>query len=183
MAAPATIYATQLRQELAERNRVWAKVRPHVESFGSNPVIVYEPENGRHGNFYDPAYSAITAHPDWPRRFDKIHAQGRSLPRPPLDPARRWRELDSCMSSDALLMNILCTPGVSDSPTVRGLLGIDNPADQPAFGFRARVPLANGASTAPRSISAGVVCWSRPSSPNPISRLPSPRFYMAIETL
>jgi len=144
MVAPGTIYATQLRQELAERNRAWAKGRPHVESYGSNPVIVYEPEDGRHGNFYDPAYAAITARPDRLRRFDKIHAQGRSLPRPPLDPARRWRELDSCMSSDALLMNILCTPGVSDSPTVRGLLGIDNPAAQPAFGFRARVPLASG---------------------------------------
>lgn len=144
MTAPATIYATQLRQELAERNRAWAKVRPHVESYGSNPVIVYEPDNGRHGNFYDPAYAAIMAHPDWLRRFDKIHAQGRSLPRPLFDHTRRWRELDSCMSSDALIMNILCTPGVADSPTVRGLLGIESPGAQPAFGFRARVPLANG---------------------------------------
>ena len=82
---------------------------------GSNPVIVYAPEDCLHGNFYSPAYAAISTHPAWLRRFDKIHAQGRSLPRPSIDPARRWRELDSCMSSDALLMNVFCTPEVIQS--------------------------------------------------------------------
>lgn len=144
MAALATLYATHLRRELAARNRIYSRNHAHVESYGSAPVIVYEPEGELHGNFHPPAYAAITAYPDWFRRFDKIHAQGRSLPRPLLDSARRWRELDSCMSSDALLMNILCTPGVAESPAVRGLLGIDDPASEPVFGFRARVPLANG---------------------------------------
>lgn len=144
MAAPATLYATQLRHELAARNRIYARNHAHVESYGASPVIVYEPENGRHGNFHPPAYAAITACSDWFRRFDKIHAQGCSLPRPLLDSTRRWRELDSCMSSDALLMNILCTPGVAESPAVRGLLGIDDHAAEPVFGVRARVPLANG---------------------------------------
>jgi hypothetical protein len=132
-----------LRHELILRARAWAATRPHVESYGSNPVVVFAPEGNCHGNFYDPAYAAIAARSDWFRRFDKIHAQGRSLPRPQLDPARRWRELDSCMSSDALLMNILCTPGVTSSPAVRGLLGIHDPAAEPVFGLRARVPLAN----------------------------------------
>ncbi len=60
------------------------------------------------------------------RRFDKIHAQAaRSLPKPALDPSRRWRELDSSMSSDALLMNIFCTPGVAESAAVRNALGIE----------------------------------------------------------
>ena len=78
------------------------------------------------------------------RRFDKVHAQAaRSLPKPQLDPARRWRELDSSMSSDALLMNIFCTPGVADSPAVRNALGVDAEA-APIFGWKARVPLANG---------------------------------------
>ncbi len=73
------------------RNRSYARGRAHVESYGSSPVIVYEPENGRHGNFFDPAYEAIAANPDWMRRFDKVHAQAaRSLaqtavrPGPPL---------------------------------------------------------------------------------------------------
>lgn len=135
-------YAAQLRAELAERSRLHARAHPHVESYGSDPVIVYAPEEGRHGNFYEPAYEAILGKQGWYRRFDKIHSHGRSLPRP-LDPLRRWRELDSSMSSDALLMNVFCTPGVADSSQVRSVLGITNDAE-PEFGWKARVPLRNG---------------------------------------
>lgn len=140
----AGVFATLLRQELILRNRAYARGRAHVESYGSASVIVYEPENGRHGNFFDPAYEAIAANSDWIRRFDKVHAQAaRSLPKPQLDPARRWRELDSSMSSDALLMNIFCTPGAADSPAMRNVLGIESDV-VPIFGWKARVPLANG---------------------------------------
>lgn len=122
------------------RNRRYAQGRAHVESYGSFPVVVYEPEGGRHGNFFDPAYAAITARPEWMRRFDKVHAQAtRSLPKA----ARRWRELDSSMSSDALLMNVFCTPGVTESAAVRQMLGVEAGA-APEFGWRARVPLGNG---------------------------------------
>lgn len=136
-------YVGQLRAELAARNRLWAQNHPHVESYGSNPVIVYAADAGRHGNFYAPAYKAITENPQWLRRFDKIHAQGRLLPKPQLDPARKWRELDSSMSSDALLMNVFCTPGVTESAELRRMLGID-PSAEPEFGWKARVPLCNG---------------------------------------
>ena len=136
-------YASRLRSELALRNHFYARHHPHVESYGNSPVIVYAPENGGHGNFHTPAYAAITTHPEWLRRFDKIHAQGRSLPRPHLDPARRWRELDSSMSSDALLMNIFCTPEVIASPAPRSMMGIDTDAE-PNFGWKARVPFKNG---------------------------------------
>jgi len=116
MATSTALYATQLRLELAARNRSYARGRAHVESYGSAPVIVYEPDAGRHGNFFDSAYAAILARPEWMRRFDKIHAQAaRSLPKPQSDIARRWRELDSSMSSDALLMNVFCSPGVAES--------------------------------------------------------------------
>lgn len=114
-----------------------------MESLGGDPVIVYGPEEGLHGNFFDPAYAAILARPEWARRFNKVHAQGRALPRPPDDPKRKWRELDSCMSSDALLMNVFCTPGVIESTAVRHMLGVE--ADEaPVFGWRARVPLKSG---------------------------------------
>jgi len=66
------------------------------------PVVVYEPfpEAIRHGNFLDAAYAAILGHPEWSRCLEKIHSQAaRSLPRT----ERSWRELDSSMSSDALL--------------------------------------------------------------------------------
>ncbi len=133
-------YASQLRQELGLRNRCYARGRAHVESYGNPPVIVYAPENGRHGNFHDAAYAAIASRPEWMRRFDKVHAQARrSLP----DAARRWRELDSSMSSDALLMNVFCTPGVVESAAVRTALGIESDA-APVFGWKARVPLVAG---------------------------------------
>src|SRR5580692_1390343 len=111
MAVNSGVYASQLRWELGLRNRKYARGGLHVESYGPQPVIVYAPEGGRHGNFFDPAYAAITARPEWMRRFNKVHAQGsRALPKPLADPARRWRELDSSMSSDALLMNVFCAP-------------------------------------------------------------------------
>ena len=136
-------FAGGLRAELALRNRFWAHNHPHVESYGANPVIVYAPEDGRHGNFYEPAYTAIITRPEWTRRFDKIHAQGRSLPKPEFEPMRKWRELDSCMSSDALLMNVFCTPEVIASPAIRSMMGINAEAE-PVFGWKARVPLENG---------------------------------------
>jgi len=144
MAVQVAWYASQLRQELILRNRDYARGRAHVESYGSAPVIVYEPEEGHHGNFFEPAYEAICTRPEWLRRFDKIHAQAaRSLPKPRLDPARRWRELDSSMSSDALLMNVFCAPGVTESGEIRGALGVESEGE-PLFGWKARVPLANG---------------------------------------
>lgn len=140
MANETTLYASRLRLELGLRNRRYAWGRAHVESYGSFPVVVYAPEDGRHGNFFDPAYAAIAARPEWMRRFDKVHAQAaRSLPRA----ERRWRELDSSMSSDALLMNVFCTPGVAESAAVRQMLGVEDDA-LPVFGWKARVPLANG---------------------------------------
>ena len=139
----AFLRASQLRSDLAQRNRLYARSHAHVESYGGNPVVVYAPEDSHHGNFYPPAYAAISAHAEWIRRFNKIHAQGRSLPRPPIDPARKWRELDSCMSSDALLMNIFCASEVTASPTLRRAIGIDTESE-PIFGWKACVPLNSG---------------------------------------
>lgn len=102
------------------------------------------PEGERHGNFFDPAYFAICAQSEWMRRFDQAHSQAaRSLPPPDLDPQRRWRELDSSMSSDALLMNVFCAPGVPASAMVRNALCVKGGAP-PEFGWKARVPLRNG---------------------------------------
>jgi hypothetical protein len=141
MASKASWYAAELRRELGARNRVWARGRSHVESYGSQPVIVYEPKDLKHGNFFDGSYATISGRADWMRRFDKIHAQGRALPR--AESGRRWRELDSSMSSDALLMNVFCDPGVMEAQAVRRTLGIE--VDElPAFGWKARVPLLSG---------------------------------------
>lgn len=135
-------YAGALRQELAARNRAWARGVPHVESYGGNSVVVYAPGDACHGNFYEPAYRAILVRPEWARRFDKVHTGGRALPKNDDHPHRKWRELDSCMSSDALLMNVFCTPGVGESSAVRRLLGIDG-STAPQLGWKAKVPLKN----------------------------------------
>ncbi len=135
-------------------NQRYAQGRAHVESYGNPSVIVYAPEyctsgdltdgnalvEERHGNFFDAAYASIMARPEWMRRFNKVHTQGsRSLPRA----ERRWRELDSSMSSDALLMNVFCAPGVAESSAVRNALGVDGES-APVFGWKARVPLSSG---------------------------------------
>jgi hypothetical protein len=150
MAKETSLFASRLRMELGARNRLHAQGRLHVESYGNPPVIVYAPEEDtRHGNFFDAAFAAITARPEWSRRFEKIHAQARSLPKS----ERKWRELDSSMSSDALLMNVFCTPAVTESPEMRRMLGVDMheiaekeipEQERPDFGWKARVPLGNG---------------------------------------
>jgi len=141
MTANAGWYAAGLRRELGARNRAWARGRAHVESYGNPPVIVYEPGDEEHGNFFDASYSSIAGRAEWMRRFDKIHAQGRALPR--AESGRRWRELDSSMSSDALLMNVFCAPDVVMATEVRRALGVDSEAE-PVFGWKARVPLVPG---------------------------------------
>lgn len=144
MTAGSAYYASQLRYELSLRNRAFAMQQrlSHVESFGGMAVTVYEPHptRRRHGNFFDESYAAMLAIPEWRKRLEKVHTQSRSsLPRS----SRGWKELDSSMSSDALLMNIFCCPSVADDSRVLGLLGCESDA-LPQFGWRARVPLRSG---------------------------------------
>src|ERR1700753_3442822 len=105
----AWLYAGLLRQEIVERNRHYAGGRTHVKSLGSESVIVYAPETDEdgcatHGNFFDATYKAITEKLDWAKRLSKVHTGGRGLPKLLGKPEHKWKELDSCMSSDALLM-------------------------------------------------------------------------------
>ncbi len=134
-------YSNSLRRELCALNHGFAQHHKldHVLSYGTEPVVVYAPNlaGDLHGNFYRPSYAAILKRPEWDRRLEKIHPQGRrALPRAD----RRWRELDSCISSDALLMNIFCCPRVCSSKEVAGKLGTEI-TDLPEFGHKARVPL------------------------------------------
>jgi len=135
-------FASHLRHELCVRNHEYARAQKlaHAESYGAVPVIVYQPDGERHGNFLDETYAAILSNPEWRKRLDKIHAQARSsLPKT----GYRWKELDSCTSSDALLMNVFCYPGVVQNERMLSLLGVEGDAHA-EFGFRARVPLSSG---------------------------------------
>ena len=136
-------YAAALRQEICARNLAFAKKYKlaHCLSYGESPVVCYEPANDCHGNFLPQTYRAILANPLWARRLKKAHTSARSaLPR---NDRGFWCELDSCNSSDALLMNVFCYPGVFDNDRIFSLLGLENAA-VPEFGFKARVPLLGG---------------------------------------
>lgn len=108
--------------------------------------MLFEPfdDGARHGSFADESYAAILANPDWRNRLSKPHTQRHVLPEERRD---RARELDSCNSSDALLMNFFCFPGFSARPAVAALLG-HSPSTATEFGIAGRVPLANGGSDA-----------------------------------
>jgi hypothetical protein len=137
-------YAAELRRELSARNQRYAATHRLLsrESYGDPPVVCYLPrEDGKaHGNFLPPTYARILGRESWSIRLHKVHAQARAaLPRED----RRWRELDSSNSSDALLMNVFCFPGTLKSPRVFARLGVQAPGS-PEFGVKAKVPLTNG---------------------------------------
>ena len=143
--------ASQLRRDLTTRAAQHARAHSHLHDIspGADPAVLFGREDrgsgepARHGNFHPEAYAAICANADWLRRLDKPHtASRRSRARKDW----RWMELDSASSSDALLMNIFCHPGVFDgvqlSAPVAALLNVD-PAAVPCFGARPGVPLRN----------------------------------------
>jgi hypothetical protein len=137
-------YAALLRQELSARNASYAALEtlPHVTSYGEMPVVVYQasPRGEKHGNFISASYQALLRRPAWRKRLDKVHSSARrALPKSDCV----WKELDSSMSSDALLMNIFCYPRVTKRRELSLLLGTAM-GDQPEFGFRPRIPLTSG---------------------------------------
>ena len=136
-------HASALRRELSLRNREYARrlSLPCREGRGDSPVICFlrSDDSMQHGNFLPQSYRAILRSDSWRRRLAKPHTSAyHALPREGF----RWHELDSCNSSDALLMNIFCYPGVTRAGAVCDLLGIDS-ASKPQFGFKARVHMTN----------------------------------------
>ncbi len=144
--------SSMLRRELSARSHDLARTQKllHDISPGANPVVIFgRDEQGRHGNFHPDSYTEICANPAWARRLTKVHTASR---RSRVRKDWRWMELDSANSSDALLMNIFCHPGVFSqgvlsegglNPRVANLLNVD-PATQPCFGINPGVPLRNG---------------------------------------
>ena len=134
----------QLRSELVERAKAYAgaRGRPHSLSYAEQPTVCFEAfGSGQHGNFHPASYKRILANLDWQRRLKKVHTTARRQ-FPSCEDGRR-RELDSCTSSDALLMNVFCHPATMRCRVVTTMLGVDRKI-APQFGFRARVPLSDG---------------------------------------
>jgi hypothetical protein len=139
--------ATMLRRELSERGQRLAKAGGllHDLSPGSSPVVIFgRDEAGQHGNFHADSYANICGDPEWVRRLGKVHTASRRV-RARAD--WHWMELDSVNSSDALLMNIFCYPGVVTeagmAPEVARMLGVSE-VSRPCFGLRPGVPLKSG---------------------------------------
>jgi hypothetical protein len=133
-----------LRRELSQRARELARSNNllHDISPADEPIVLFgRDDQSRHGNFHPASWANICANPGWARRLTKPHTgyrRARALANWP------WMELDSANSSDALLMNIFCHPGVFDgatlTPAVATLLGVSTNA-APCFGINPRIPL------------------------------------------
>ena len=139
-------FAAALRQDLIARALEYARAEnlPYCLSYAEPPSLCFPPFDGnsQHGNFLSQSYKSILTNPGWKKRLTKVHTQSR---RSFSENERgRWMELDSCASSDALLMNIFCYPGVTKDGKVSGLLGVTESTPTAWFGYKARVPLVNG---------------------------------------
>jgi Restriction Endonuclease associating with ARP len=134
-------HAALLRRELCGRSQEYARANslPHCLSYGECPAVAYEPYEGGHGNFMPETYKAILSNPQWQRRLNKPHTHARtSLPR---NDRGYWCELDSCNSSDALLMNVFCHRQTMADGRVVSMLDVDTAA-APEFGYRPGIPFA-----------------------------------------
>jgi hypothetical protein len=137
-----TVSPSGLRWELSQRNASRAAGWAAEMSYGAVPSIVYaENEVGDHGNFLPASYKRILKEAGWKARLAKVYTGSRFLPR---KADRTRHELECANSSDALLMNIFCYPGILRRASLCSLLGIE-PGIAPMFGFRPGIPLKNGA--------------------------------------
>jgi hypothetical protein len=115
------------------------------ESLGTPATVLFQqsPGGDSHGNFFDEAWAAIRANPEWARRLEKPHPRSAALPP---EYQATARELDSSNSSDALLMNFFCYPGAS--VRLARALGAAPVESVPRFGYPAEVRLSDGSTDA-----------------------------------
>jgi restriction endonuclease-like protein len=97
-------------------------------------------DGSRHGNFLPASFAAIRAEETWADRLAKPHSRRRTALPTPHDADAG--ELDSCTSSDALLMNVFCLPGVMTGE-MAALLSVA-PGSKPSFGIPGLVQLEDG---------------------------------------
>lgn len=131
--------ARALRAEVGGRNL--QRATDCEVTFGRVPSVVYaDTEDGGHGNFLAASYRRILADAAWAARLEKSYTGAARLPRS----GDRWRgELECAVSSDALLMNVFCYPGVFRRAAVCACLGVQTGL-RPSFGVRAQLPMRGG---------------------------------------
>ncbi len=135
---------SQLRRLVNRAARAYAEQNqvPHYLSCNKKePTVLFcaDQDLRLHGNFLNASYDVICGNPEWKRRLHKPHPRRNALPK---ECRTEAMELDSCTSSDALLMNVFCYPGLFRHDPFVQLMGLSKTADPSLdFGFRARVPL------------------------------------------
>ena len=128
---------TQLRQDLIARATNLAKKNPNnaYRSHGGTILFKYPMKDNKtcHGNFLEKSYQEILTNNDWKARLLKAHTGKRHFDEGDRENAK---ELDSCCSSDALLMNIFCHPSTLKNMHLAKLLGLKPGTDlKPDFGW------------------------------------------------
>lgn len=98
-------------------------------------VVIFKPGD----NFHPAAFEQITRKSDWQKRAAKGHSHRRSFPTAFAQAA----EMDSCNSSDALLMNLFCHP---QFPVDKAKFKADTGIlwFPPRFGVSAKLPVVSG---------------------------------------
>ncbi len=131
------MFAENLRTQLSELAGTYANKQHLLSDQSRGGVIIFKKDQGRniHGNFLDSSYRNILEEKSWRVRLQKPHPY---FPR-----EQEVKELDSCNSSDALLMNIFCHPGIDKWKSLKKLLGLSE-IGEPEFGFLAKVKKDNG---------------------------------------
>ncbi len=132
--------STQLRREIGGRNLAGGEDSDREVSYGASQSVIFREVEGGHGNFLAASYARILANPAWKQRLTKSYTASRYVPRAA---DRKRYELECASSSDALLMNVFCYPGVLRNARVCALLGIEKGL-RPEFGYRPEIPLKNG---------------------------------------
>ena len=133
----------ELRRVVNKASKAYAdqyRLPHYLSRKQTEPTVLFfrDPDAPIHGNFLNASYDVICGNPEWARRLRKPHPRRTALP---AERRAGAMELDSCTSSDALLMNVFCYPGVFQHGPLVQLLGLSTAAEpRLCFGFNPGVP-------------------------------------------
>ncbi len=111
------MFAENLRKQLSELAGRSAKKYNFLFGKSRGGVIIFKQGQGKniHGNFLNSSYDNILGKENWRIRLEKPHPSFH-------DRKQQIKELDSCNSPDALLMNVFCHPRIDNMTISRKFL-------------------------------------------------------------
>jgi len=130
------MFADILRNELNNLAGEFANKFKLTKIQTKTGVIIFKKDSQKntHGNFLDISYKKINKNLKWKNRLNKPH--------PKFPKNSGVKELDSCNSSDALLMNIFCHPKIKTWKSIKNFFGLSE-INIIEFGVEAKI-LKNG---------------------------------------